>query len=695
MGVAFVTGIQGDDPRYLKLISTPKHFACNNREENRNLYISMVDERTLREIYLPAFKQGVEAGSWTMMVGANALNDFPLSDNFHLLREILKNEWGFNGFIMTDWNMTKSMDAAIKAGLDVSMPGPGRASPFFGSDLLAAIKSGKIPESEVNDRVRRVLRVDAWTGRLDGTWKDDYKTDPAAERRIALQVAEEGMVLLKNEKNALPLNPEKTRKILVLGPNAEKEFCKGSEGGGSSCVPTEDEVTALAGIRAAAGTKTVVETVSMKELLQGDFQPLEPSNMKDGGFEAYYFKGAVSKRIKNQQALIHEKVPNVDFMWEMRSPNPEKLGVDNFGARFVGTFIPPVGGTYAFRIMADENASMTLNKAPILVASKPGEPGIGRADLVKGVPVELEITYNERQGDASIRLDYAPPMEETVFAAAMKRLQEKASSADAVVFVGGLDHSQESEGRDRTHIHFPEIQSRLINAISKMNPRTVVVLYQGTPLELGPWIKSPAAVLSAWYPGAEGGNAIGRILFGKVNPSGKLPFTWPNNLEETPAHAVGTQDFDKIEFKEGIFVGYRYYDKAKLIPQFAFGHGLSYTTFSYEKLEAKPTGSANSPMTAYVTLKNTGTCTGKEVVQVYASDVESPVEQVAKELAGFAKVELKPGESRTVEIPLNKLAFEYYDVKAKKWARDAKFVIRAGGGSDELPLKVDALLPAL
>jgi beta-glucosidase len=666
-----------------------KHFVCNNREENRENYNSVVDERTLREIYLPAFRMGVEAGAMTLMTGANWLNGSGISDNKHVMRDILKDEWGFQGFTMTDWCATKSLDAAIAAGLDVSMPHGGRRSDFFGKDLLAAVEAGRIPESELDDRVRRVLRVHAFTGLLDGTAPEDFEIDLPAHLALARSAAEGSMVLLKNERNALPFDRKTVRRVLVLGPNLEQPFCRGGDGGSSSLQrAAQHEITALKGIRSAAGPDVEIDVFPMDDLLQSDFKVVE-GDVLQGPITARYFKNTDHwhARIARKSFVAEELVPKIDFMWEMRSPDVEKIGTDRFAVIYEGAFLPPVSGTYTFRVTADDDAYLVLDGNMLMRSS--GKEGFVTADLQAGTPVSFEIGMYEREGDASVRFEYALPMDDQAFASAMKKLESRALQNDAVVFVGGVNHGVETEGRDRENIDFPQLQTRLIKALGPMNSRLVVVLYNGAPFIVGPWLDSASAVLEAWYPGVEGGHAIGRILFGDVNPSGRLPFTWPNSLEETPAHAVGTQTRDRIDYKEGIYVGYRYYDRQGIVPQFPFGYGLSYTTFEYESLHVNASNVEAVPVVATVRVKNTGAVAGKEVVQIYVSDCESSVDQPVKELGGFAKVDLKPGETKTVEIPLHWTAFQFFDTVSNHWKLEpGDFKISAGGSSDQLPLQI-------
>ena len=670
--IPVVEGLQSE-----QIAACLKHFVANNREAHRNRYISHMDERTLREIYLPAFRMGVEAGAWTVMTGANGAliegrNDrgLLLSDNQFLLSDVLKNEWGFKGFVMTDWCGTRSTELAANAGLDVSMPWRGGPNYYqdhlFGQPLLDAVEAGRVPKELVEDKARRVLRVAAFTGVLDGSFTLSEKITEA-NHQVALEMAEESVVLLKND-GLLPFDRSAMKEILVVGPNAEQYFC-GPLLGGSSWAPAQDEVTVLRGIREAAGGQVNVTTMDLGELF--GFSPITAKDLvphEDGtkGFKAEY------RKTRGGAVLKTELVDAVDFVWEMRSPDLEKLGMDAFHCTYIARINPPVSGMYTLRVRADDKARLgdLLNGrgAPLAFAdiNQSGE-AFATVELEKGVPFPVRIDFEEISGDASVQLAWSLPGERSEAEQAMEQVAAAAKKADAVVFVGGLNHALDTEGRDRATMDFPPDQVKLIRMLSDTNPNTAVVLINGSPVELGGWVGNVPAVLESWYNGESAGTAVGRILFGDVNPSGRLPFTWPNNLKETPAHAVGTQTADDIYYKEGIYVGYRYYDKQGIQPQFPFGHGLSYTSFAYDDLSVKPSMDKNYPLTASVMVKNTGSVFGKDTVQIYVSDLESSVDQPVKELAGYLKVGLEPGETKTIRIPLHWTAFEFFDPGSKVW----------------------------
>jgi beta-glucosidase len=672
--VPMVQGVQEQ-----KVAACLKHFAANNRENNRNLYISRMDERTLREIYLPAFRMGVDAGAWTVMTGANGAqitgrneSGLLLSDNQFLMTDILKKEWGFKGFVMTDWCGTRSTELAANAGLDVSMPWHPVAAKFethpFGQPLLDAVAAGRVSKETVEDKARRVLRVAAFTGTLDDIpVSTGSAVDRPEHRRVAADIAEESVVLLKNA-GLLPFDRGTVKELLVVGPNADKYFC-GNGLGGSSWVSAVDEVTALRGIREAAGASVHVTTFDLGDVF--GFRPITAADLVPDSTGAQGFN-AVYRTQRGGVPVMSERVDAVDFVWEMRSPNLEKLGMDNFNCVYTAQINPPESGLYTLRLRADDKARLGYRLqgggAPLAFADiSQGGEAFATVEMVKGKPFDVRVEFEEIEGDASCQLSWALPGNSPAQQAALASLTRAAAKADGVVFVGGLNHALDTEGRDRASMDFPPTQTRVIQQLAQINSNTAVVLINGSPVELGEWIDEVPAVLESWYNGESAGTAVGRILFGDVNPSGRLPFTWPHTLAETPAHAVGVQDIDTIDYNEGIYVGYRYYDKQGIKPQFPFGFGLSYTTFGYERLTAEKSADEKYPVIASVEVTNTGDAAGKEVVQIYVSDLESSLDQPVKELGGFAKVSLKPGETKTVRIPLHWTAFQFFDPVSKHW----------------------------
>lgn len=678
--VAFVKGLQSQN-----VAVCIKHFVCNNREENRNNYMSMVSRRALNEIYFPSFKAGVEsAHAWALMTAANGVNGDFVSDSHYLLTETLKDKWGFDGMVLTDWLGTRSNEKAALAGLDVSMPY--QANSPFAKPLLDAVRNGKISESVVEDKARRVLRTMGRVGLLDGISPTHGGVQNTPEHyATSRRVAEESIVLLKNEKKTLPLNLSQTKRLLVVGPNANQRFCLIGLGG-SSWQESAYEITPLQGIQKAVGANTTVQYFSTDDLGGFDVIPTDAIRDQNGkkGFLAKYFKAG------NNDPVVERIEPQLNFLWEMRSPDVEKISPDNFSAQFSGEIIPPVSGTYTLRITASAGSAWVfvdaVGGAPLTLAdTKKGIPtATANVQMQAGKPFFIRVDYTKYTGDAACRLEWALPTDEKKMTATYIKLAEAAKSADAVLVFAGIDHSMDSEGRDRINMNFPQAQESLINHLVEANNKTIVTLINGSPLELGGWLDKVPAVVEAWYPGMEGGTAIANVLFGKVNPSGKLPFSWPKHLNDSPSHAIGKQNNDSVDYLEDIFVGYRYFDTKKIEPQFPFGFGLSYTTFDYDDLSVKADG---DKVTVRFEVKNTGKVAGAEVTEVY---IRPPVGKVARpvhELKGFKKVFLNPGEEQIVEVELMRNAFAYFDETTNDWVvPTGKYVIEVGGSSRSLPL---------
>jgi beta-glucosidase len=515
MAASIINGIQS------KGVGTSlKHYAANNQEFQRFSISAEVDERTLREIYLPAFEKAVKkAQPWTLMCSYNKVNGTFASEHYHLLTEILKEEWGFEGLVVSDWGAVRDRVAALKGGLDLEMPGPQDRRV---QAVVEAVRSGKLDEAVLDESVRRILNVvfKAKQTPKNGTF------DVNAHHELAHQIASEGMVLLKNN-GLLPLTSQ--QHIAVIGRSAENAHFQG--GGSSHINPTK-------------------VTVPFKEL-------------------------------------------------QAQSANAEL--------------------TYA-----------------------------------EGYPTDN--SFHQDKIDQAVTL---------------------AQSADVAVLYIALPTFKESEGYDRTDLDLTEQQVALIKAVSRIQPNTIVVLNNGAPVAMSEWIDGVAAVLEGWMMGQAGGAAIADVLFGKVNPSGKLAETFPIKLSDTPSHLNWPGDAGEVRYGEGLFIGYRYYDAKEVPVLFPFGHGLSYTTFSYTKAKVSAQNFKDvDGLTVTVDVTNTGKFAGKEIVQVYVHDQTSGLIRPEKELKGFAKVELQPGETRSVSIQLDFRAFAYYHPEYNQWiTEDGEFEI--------------------
>jgi len=530
MAAAYIAGVQSQG-----VGTSLKHFAANNQEHRRMTTNAVVDERTLREIYLTGFELAVKKSQpWTVMSAYNRLNGTYCSENKYLLTDILKREWGFEGFVVSDWGAVNDVAASIAAGMDLEMP----SSHGIGQKkILEAVASGQLSEEAINRAVERLLTV---IFKAVENKKPDATYDKEAHHRLAREVARETMVLLKNEDDILPL--DKGGKIAIIGALAEKIRY---QGGGSSHV------------------------------------------------------------------------------------NPTKL--DDI-----------------------------------------------REEIAKSAGSGTEIRY--AQG-------YDLDSEDTIDSL-VEEAKQIAMEADTAVLFLGLPERYESEGYDRTHLNLPANQIRLIEEIASVQPNVVVVLFNGAPVVM-PWLGSVKAVLEAYLGGQAAGGAIADLLFGDANPCGKLAETFPKSLKQNPSHPFFPGEGDRVEYREGIFVGYRYYDAKDIEPLFPFGFGLSYTTFEYSDLKLdKSQITDQDTVQVSVKVKNTGKRFGKEIVQLYVRDVESSIIRPEKELKGFAKVALQPGEEQTVTFILDKRSFAYYNVELKDWhVETGEYEILIGKSSRDIVLR--------
>lgn len=549
MVVPYVQGVQQNG-----VAACVKHFALNNQEINRSTLDVVVDDRALYEIYLPAFKAAVQEGkAWAIMGSYNLYKGQHCCHNKYLLKDILKGEWGFDGVVISDWGGTHDTEQAIANGLDLEFgtwtnglsSGARNAydNYYLAQPYLQRLKDGRAGMEELDDKVRRVLRLAFRTvmntGRLWGSMRSPE------HYAAARQIGEEGIVLLQNKHSVLPVDLTRVRKIAVIGENALKMM---TVGGGSSSLKAQHEISPLEGIRRRVGDKA----------------------------EVIYARGYVGDETGEYNGVV-----------------------------------------------TGQNLKETRSAAEL------------KAEAVK-----------------------------------------VASEADCVIFIGGLNKSdgQDCENTDRKDLSLPYGQDELIEALAGANANLIVVNISGNAVAM-PWAGKVAAIVQGWYLGSEAGTSLAAVLMGDVNPSGKLPFTFPARLEDVPAHSLGqysavrSKNVTTVQYNEGIFVGYRWTDRQKKVqPLFSFGHGLSYTTFEYGKpVVDKREMKADEQLTVTVPVKNTGSREGKEVVQLYIRDKKSSVERPVKELKGFCKVSLKPGEEKEVSFTIDRSALSYFDAGSHQW----------------------------
>ncbi len=678
MGVNFINGVQSQ-----RVAASLKHYALNNQESSRGSYSAEVDERALREIYLSPFEMIVkETQPMTVMAAYNKFRGEHCTESKYLLSDILRAEWGFEGFIMSDWDATHSTVPAANAGMDLEMPGKPK---YFNENLLKAVREGNVSEEEIDNKVRRVLNIYFKIGVFDNPeTQPKGALDTPEHRELAAQTAREAIVLLKNKEALLPLNKSEIKTIAVIGPNAAVARLGG---GGSSEVIPFYSVPPLEGIKAKAGQNIKILFNEGAAITQTDFpvipaEYLQPPEANDGqtGLKAEYF----NNQTMSGNPVVTRIDKNIDFNWGQSAPD-SKIDPDKFSARWTGKLTAPKSGR--IRIGTNSNDGSYLYINGLLVVNNWGMhgPKLKSAEIVveKGKQYDIMVEYYEGGNNASIKLEWQLEKPQLKFDSEAIEIAKK---ADVAIIFAGLSPEWEGEGFDRENMDLPGAQDALINAVAKANKNTIVVLNNGTPVTMTKWINKVPAVVEAWYLGQETGNAIADVLFGDYNPSGKMPVTFPVKYEDNPSYPWYLKEKDKAVMGEGLYVGYRYYDSKKVKPLFPFGYGLSYTTYEYSNLELNQ--KEGGIVEVRLSVKNSGKCAGSEVVQLYVHDVKASVDRPDKELKGFARVSLNPAESKTVSITLDKRAFSFYDVKTKKWlAEKGEFEILVGASSKDIRLK--------
>lgn len=677
-----VEGIQEND-----VAACVKHFALNNQELDRGKVDTDCDERALWEIYLPAFEASVTRGQALTFMGAyNQVRGEHCCHNHLLLNEILKDKWGFKGLVMSDWNGTHDTDQAARNGLDIEM---GTGKPYneyyLADPFLDRLRDGTYDEELATDKARRVLRVMMAAGMFDENRKTGaFATEEhfAASRRIG----QEAMTLLKNEGDVLPLDATGISKLAVIGWNATVRHARG---GGSSGVKTAREVTPLEGIQDLVGDAVEVRYVRgyPAEATPHVLIPNEHLGAIDGsgtgGWTLEVFDNSGWQGTPRQT----DTVQAVEMSWPARDL-PLGLVTGETSLRLTTTLTLPEDGAYELAFTGADQFQVLVDGEIKISLWEFGEGGMTETVSLegsKGDTHELELRFMPRNGLAGVlRVAWLTPSSDRSaggdpFAEAL----EAAREADAVIYVGGLSHRDDAEGRDRKDLVLPHGQDRLIEALAEANPQLAVFLVSGSPAEM-PWVEKVPAIVQAWYCGSEAGRVLADVAFGRVNPSGKLPCTFPKRLADTPATTVGQYQAETCRYNEGIFVGYRWYDQRGIEPLFPFGHGLSYTTFEYGALSVTP-GQGDLAATVELTVRNAGSRAGAEVVQLYVSDPDCRLERPVRELKGFEKITLEPGEEKAVRFELTRRDLAFYDPEAADWVTEAgEFVVAAGASSRDL-----------
>ena len=675
MAVSLIQGIQSR-----RVIATAKHFMGNNQEYDRHNVSSNIDERTMREIYLPAFEAAVkEAKVGAIMDSYNLVNGIHMTQNDYLNNQILKKEWGFRGILMSDWDATYDGIAAANAGLDLEMPTGRFMNP---QTLVAAVNEGKVSVATIDDKVRRILRTAIEFGFFDSPQQD--ASIPAYSqpgRELVRQEARESMVLLKNSGNLLPLDKARVKTIAVLGPDSYPAV---PGGGGSSQTMPFNAVSFMEGISNYLGTNArvlyAVDNPPLAEVYQRRQFVTAPGG--EPGLKAEYFN---NQDLEGSPALLRTD-RLVAFDWGEGSYSADGP-VDHFSARWTGYFIPKTSDDYRFYTSSDDGVRLFIDDEQVINDWQRHAETLNSytRHLEGGHAYKIRLEYFEAVGSASVSLGVASARE---FIG--RETKAIAAQADVAIVCVGFDPSSEGEGSDRT-FGLPTGQDDLIRQISSVNQNTIVVITSGGSVDMRQWIDRIPGVIEAWYPGQEGGTALAEILFGEHSPSGKLPASFERQWEDNATfHSYYPKPGEKqVEYSEGVFLGYRHFDRAGVKPLFPFGYGLSYTTFAYHNLKVSPdTGNLNEPVIVSFDVENTGHNGGAEVAQLYVSDNHARVPRPVKELKGFARTELKPGESKRVSVALDRRAFSYYDVRKKGWSADpGSFGILVGSSSDKIELQ--------
>jgi beta-glucosidase len=674
MVVPFIRGVQSQG-----VTATVKHFSANNQEINRMTVNVIVPERALREIYLPAFEAAVRVAKVGAVMDAyNKVNGDYCTENNFINNLLLKGEWGFDGVLMSDWGATHSALGPARAGLDLEMPS---GSWMNAKNLLPAIRRGEVTEQQIDDKVRRILRLIIRMGYLDRPQKDPSipENDPESGK-AALAIAEEGIVLLKNEKNVLPLDRAGIKRIAVLGPDAHPGV---PSGWGSSYVNPYYAVSVLDGLKNHTGSGTSVDyfDVGVGNFGTSEFEHEDRPGHLAPGLRAEYFSNLAFA----DAPLIDRIDQRINFDW---------AGVDSvrgilpaqFTVRWTGMIQSNSSSLHVFRARADSGIRVYLDDKVIIDdwSEHAAHPDVTTRFLDAGRVYRLRVEYKNTGGGGAI----------AQFGWASLKVPEAIRDYDAAIVCVGFDNGNEGEGSDRT-FGLPDGQDDLINGVADKNPKTIVVINSGGNVDMHRWLEKVPVLLHAWYPGQEGGNALAKILFGDVDPSAKLPVTFEADKNDNPAFESYPSDEssdingENVHYDEGIFVGYRGYERLGIEPLFPFGFGLSYTRFEFSNLRIEQGDRPDlGNVQVSFQIRNIGDRAGAEVAQLYVSAVQPAVARPVKELKEFAKVFLLPGETKQTTLSLDRKSFAYFDSRTSQWRADpGGYVISIGASSRDLRLK--------
>lgn len=693
IGAALVRGVQAHG-----VAAAAKHYVANDSETDRLTVDVRVGERALREVYLAPFEAAVAAGVRLVMAGYNAVDGTTMTASA-LLSDPLKGEWGFDGVVVSDWGAVRSTEDTARSGLDLAMPGPD--SPW-GEALARAVTEGTVPEDAVDDKVRRLLRLAAWLGALgegepaaSGAGRTGAPPAPRPpapppavaprDRALARRAVAAGSVLLAN-RGVLPLDPGGLRTVAVIGAHAARTR---TQGGGSAGVFPPHEVSVLDGVRAALhGRARVVHVPGPRP--DGPAPPLhhdactDPRSglpgvllrMLDADGRELYAERRHGGRLLEPRLVPGAHTVEISARLRPRTAGRWTLGVAGFGRMslvldgrtlLAGDFPPPTDDPAVVHVNPPAQytgADLAVGEDALLVARRELAPGTGRATVVSAAPPAPDAA--------------APPAEAA----------RAAAGADAAIVVVGTTEHGECEGYDRTALSLGATQDALVRAVAAANPRTVALVNSGGPVEL-PWRDAVGAVLLAWFPGQEGGDGLADVLFGRAEPGGRLPTTWPAALADAPVTRTRPAD-GRLPYDEGLHVGHRGWLRHARVPAYWFGHGLGYTTWAHEELTVPPRARAGEDVTVRVRVRNTGARAGREVVQVYLARPGSEVERPVRWFAGYAAVHARPGETATATVRVPARALRHWCVRERAWrTEEGLWRVLAGRSAGEVPLVAD------
>ncbi|MGC1330504.1 glycoside hydrolase family 3 C-terminal domain-containing protein [Pseudomonas sp.] len=685
LGPALINGIQSRG-----VWAEAKHFAANDQETNRFTLNETIPERVLREMTLPTFESASKNGKVAMMMCSfQKVNGDYACESKHMIADILKKEWGYKGFVQSDYNAIITGLTAANAGTDLDMMG----YQMNATALTPYVESGALSMLTVDEKVRRILRQ-VYLFQFDSkTPSTAHDMNSAASNKTALNVAREGIVLLKNKGDLLPLNAKKVKKIAVVGDLAKYAPPTGF---GSANVEATQYISELSGIAQTAPNAKVdfIDGLSLDPTASTWTHTDSSTGKSAAGLTAEFFTNATW----SGDAAATRTDTHVNMDWSSDTNLPTNGDTSNTSVRWTGQVTPTTSGDQVFKVRADGAVRLWVNGQEIINngdgehlptnSIPPTIPVSGKIKLEAGKAYDIKLEYSRRDGYLSTMGGMVGVQMSWASLAAPQDL----SGYDAVVVAVGNSSEYEGEGFDHS-FDLPEYQNELINSIAKVNPNTVVAMHGGTALKMADWVDNVGAALHAFYPGQNGGQALGEILFGKVNPSAKLPISIEREIQDNPLYADfpnydNNGSLTEISYKDDLFLGYRGYEKKHTKPLFPFGFGLSYTNFGYHNIKVTPgTAVGNVPIKVSFDLTNTGKVGGAEVAELYVGQQHPKVERAVKELKGYKKVFLKPGETKRVTIELNDRSLAYFDEKSKQWVVDADtFDLSLGASSSDIRL---------